>query len=206
MFMLRIRFDTFCTVPVIASSAPMRRARCISQPPQACRLLACASRAIGVISTSENRPESLSSVESRLSSLLACSSRYLAISPRSSVLRCVKYLTESHGLPPLPSASLRIREGGSTMKYLLSILIIAVVASQAMIWQSLVSIREAIQQGNAIIVAACGSDERPCQVAARRGQVELGEIMVRTRITDGFSCGYSRFNPCWTKPSAEDEV
>jgi hypothetical protein len=92
------------------------------------------------------------------------------------------------------------------MKYLLSILIIAVVASQAMIWQSLVSIREAIQQGNANIVAACGSDERPCQVAARRGQVELGEIMVRTRITDGFSCGYSRFNPCWTKPSAEDEV
>ena len=92
------------------------------------------------------------------------------------------------------------------MKYLLSILIIAVVASQAMIWQSLVSIREAIQQGNANIVAACGSDERPCQVAARRGQVELGEIMVRTRIIDGFSCGYSRFNPCWTKPSAEDEV
>jgi hypothetical protein len=98
------------------------------------------------------------------------------------------------------------KRGGSTMKYLLSILIIAVVASQAMIWQSLVSIREAIQQGNAIIVAACGSDERPCQVAARRGQVELGEIMVPTRITDGFSCGYSRFNPCWTKPSAEDEV
>src|SRR6266567_8805958 len=56
MFMLRIRFDTFCTVPVIASSAPMRRAKRISQPPQACRLLACASRAIGVISTSENRP------------------------------------------------------------------------------------------------------------------------------------------------------
>jgi hypothetical protein len=92
------------------------------------------------------------------------------------------------------------------MKYLLSILIIAVVASQAMIWQSLVSIREAIRQGNAIIEAACGSDERPCQVAARRGQVELGEIMVRTGITDGLSCGYSRFNPCWTKPSAEDEV
>src|SRR6516165_1964816 len=138
MFMLRIRFDTFCTVPVIASSAPMRRANWISQPPQACRLLACASRAIGVISTSENRPESLSSVESRLSSLLACSSRCLAItalcaaplfrwrcrsgamalslgrlrSLRSSVLRCVKYLTESHGLPPLPSASLWIREGG----------------------------------------------------------------------------------------------
>ena len=58
MFMLRIRFDTFCTVPVIASSAPMRRAKLISQPPQACRLLA--SLAIGVISTNENRPESLS--------------------------------------------------------------------------------------------------------------------------------------------------
>jgi hypothetical protein len=53
MFMLRIRFDTFCTVPVIASSAPMRRAKRISQPPQACRLLACASFAIGVISTSK---------------------------------------------------------------------------------------------------------------------------------------------------------
>src|SRR6516162_6932792 len=64
MFMLRIRFDTFCTVPVIASSAPMRRANWISQPPQACRLLACTSRAIGVISTSENRPESLSSCPS----------------------------------------------------------------------------------------------------------------------------------------------
>src|SRR5262252_3888224 len=61
MFMLRIRFDTFCTVPVIASSAPIRRAKRISQPPQPCRLLACASRAIGVISTSEKRPESLSS-------------------------------------------------------------------------------------------------------------------------------------------------
>src|SRR5215831_7208808 len=43
MFMLRIRFDTFCTVPVIASSAPMRRANWISQPSQACRLLACAT-------------------------------------------------------------------------------------------------------------------------------------------------------------------
>ena len=38
----------------------------------------------------------------------------------------------------------------------------------------------AIQQTNAIILAACGSDERPCQVAAHRGQIELGEIMVRT--------------------------
>src|SRR6516165_4663203 len=65
MFMLRIRFDTFCTVPVIASSAPIRRAKRISQPPQPCRLLACASRAIGVISTSEKRPESLSSCRNR---------------------------------------------------------------------------------------------------------------------------------------------
>ena len=65
MFMLRIRFDTFCTVPVIASSAPMRRANWISQPSQACRLLACASRAIGVISMSEKRPESLSSCRNR---------------------------------------------------------------------------------------------------------------------------------------------
>src|SRR6266446_1087957 len=65
MFMLRIRFDTFCTVPVIASSAPMRLAKSIPQPPQACRLLACASLAIGVMSTSEKRPESLSSCRNR---------------------------------------------------------------------------------------------------------------------------------------------
>jgi len=93
------------------------------------------------------------------------------------------------------------------MNYLLSILIIAVLASQATIWHSLATIRDAIQQTNAIILAACGSDERPCQVAAHRGQIELGEIMVvRTRITDGFSCGYSRYNPCWTKASGEDEL
>ncbi len=74
------------------------------------------------------------------------------------------------------------------MNYLLSILIIAVLASQATIWHSLATIRDAIQQTNAIILAACGSDERPCQVAAHRGQIELGEIMVRTRTSDGFSC------------------
>jgi hypothetical protein len=43
-------FDTFCTVPVIASSAPMRRANWISQPPQglqvACLRLACDWRVI----------------------------------------------------------------------------------------------------------------------------------------------------------------
>src|SRR5436309_11926480 len=48
MFMLRIRFDTFCTVPVIASSAPMRWAKRISEPPQACRLLAAH---VGILST-----------------------------------------------------------------------------------------------------------------------------------------------------------
>ena len=90
------------------------------------------------------------------------------------------------------------------MKYLLSILIIAVLASQATICHSLATIRDAIQQTNAIISAACGSDERPCQVAAHRGQIELGEIMVRTRISDGFSCGHSRYNPCWIKASGED--
>jgi hypothetical protein len=89
------------------------------------------------------------------------------------------------------------------MNYLLSILIIAVLASQATIWHSLASIRDAIQQTNAIILAACGSDERPCQVAAHRGQIELGEIMVRQRVADGFSCGLSRFNPCWMKTSNE---
>src|SRR5215471_1544210 len=92
------------------------------------------------------------------------------------------------------------------MNCLLSILIIAVLASQATVWHSLATIRDAIQQTNAIILAACGSDERPCQVAAHRGQIELGEIMVRTRISDGFSCGYSRYNPCWTKASGEDEL
>ena len=75
------------------------------------------------------------------------------------------------------------------MKYLLSVLIVAVVASQAMMWHSLATIRDAIQQTNAIISAACGSDERPCQVASHRGQIELGEITVRSRVSDGFSCG-----------------
>ena len=50
------------------------------------------------------------------------------------------------------------------MKYLPSVLIIAALASQAMIWHSLTTVRDAIQQTNAIILAACGSDERPCQV------------------------------------------
>ena len=90
------------------------------------------------------------------------------------------------------------------MNYLLSILIIAVLASQATIWHSLATVRDAIQKTNAIILAACGSDERPCQVAAHRGQIELGEIMVRTRSSDRFSCGYSRYNPCWIKASGED--
>jgi hypothetical protein len=90
------------------------------------------------------------------------------------------------------------------MKYLLSVLIVAVVASQAMMWHSLATIRDAIQQTNAIILAACGSDERPCQVAAHRGQIELSEIMVRTHSSDALSCGYSRYNPCWIKASSED--
>jgi hypothetical protein len=93
---------------------------------------------------------------------------------------------------------------GQPMNYLLSILITAVVASQAMIWHSLATIRDAIQQTNAIALAACGTDRRPCQVAAQRGQIELGEIMVRTRVSDGFSCGYSQFSPCWIKASGED--
>jgi hypothetical protein len=90
------------------------------------------------------------------------------------------------------------------MKYLLSVLIVAVVASQAMMWHWLATIRDAIQQANAIISVACGSDERPCQVAAHRGQIELGEVMVYSRVSDGFSCGYSRYNPCWIKASGED--
>src|SRR5262245_15383281 len=90
-----------------------------------------------------------------------------------------------------------------TMNYLLPILIIAVLASQATIWHSLATIRDAIQQTNAIALADCGSDER---VAAHRGQIELGEIMVRTRVSDGLSCGYSRFNPCWIKTSQEDAL
>jgi hypothetical protein len=93
---------------------------------------------------------------------------------------------------------------GSTMNYLLSILIIAVVLSQGMMWHSLATMRDAIQQTNAILSAACGSDERPCQVAAHKGQIELGEVMVYSRVSDGLSCGYSRFNPCWIKTSRED--
>ena len=92
------------------------------------------------------------------------------------------------------------------MKYLLSVLIIAVVTSKAVMWHSLATIRDAIQQTNVIISAACGSDERPCQVAARKGQIELGEVMVYSRVSDGLSCGYSRFNPCWIKTSREDEL
>jgi hypothetical protein len=42
------------------------------------------------------------------------------------------------------------------MNYLLSVLIIAVVASQAIMWHSLAPIRSAIQQTNAIILAAVG--------------------------------------------------
>ena len=92
------------------------------------------------------------------------------------------------------------------MKYLLSVLIIAVIASQTTIWYSLATIRDAIQQTNSIISAVCGSDERPCQVAAHSGQIELGEVLVRSRVGDAFSCGYSRFNPCWFKASHEDEL
>jgi hypothetical protein len=92
------------------------------------------------------------------------------------------------------------------MNYLLSILIAAVVVSQVIMWHSLATIRDAIQQTNTIISAACGSDERPCQVAAHRGQIELGEVMVYSRVSDGLSCGYSRFNPCWIKTSHEDAL
>jgi len=28
--------------------------------------------------------------------------------------------------------------------------------------------------------------------------------MVYSRVSDGLSCGYSRFNPCWIKTSRED--
>ena len=59
------------------------------------------------------------------------------------------------------------------MNYLVSILIIAALASQATIWHSLATIRDAIQQTNAIILAACGNDERPCQVAAHRARSSL---------------------------------
>src|SRR5262245_6386847 len=93
-----------------------------------------------------------------------------------------------------------------TMNYSLPILIIAVLASQATIWHSLATIRDAIQQTNATILAACGSDERPCQVAAHRGQIELGEVMVYSRVSDGLSCGYSRFNPRWIRTSQENAL
>ena len=41
------------------------------------------------------------------------------------------------------------------MNYLPSILIIVGLASQAMIWHSLTTIRDAIQQTNAIALVAC---------------------------------------------------
>ena len=92
------------------------------------------------------------------------------------------------------------------MNYFLSTLIVVLVVSQGMMWHSLGAIRDAIQQTNAIISAACGNDERPCQVAAHKGQIELGEVMVYSRVSDGLSCGYSRFSPCWIKTSREDEL
>src|SRR5262249_56112291 len=103
---------------------------------------------------------------------------------------------------PLQSRSLWIKRRGSPMNYLFSIFIIALLASQAMIWHSLVGIREAIVQGNAMIVAACGSDERPCQVAAHRGQLELGEVMVRTPSTPQFPCTHTPSRPCSLKTTA----
>jgi hypothetical protein len=81
------------------------------------------------------------------------------------------------------------------MNYVLSILIVALLASQTLIWHSLGTIRDAIQQTNAIVLAACGSDDRPCQVAARRGQVELGEILVRPRVTDALRAGLAALIP-----------
>jgi hypothetical protein len=65
------------------------------------------------------------------------------------------------------------------------------------IWHSLATIRDAIQQTNAITLDAFGSDGRPCQVAAYSGQII-------TRVSDGFSCGHSRYSPCWIKASGED--
>src|SRR5262245_26799147 len=47
------------------------------------------------------------------------------------------------------------------------------------------------------------SDERPCQFAALSGQIELGEIMVRSSLGDAFSCGYSRFNPAGSKQATK---
>jgi hypothetical protein len=63
---------------------------------------------------------------------------------------------------------------------------------------------DAIQQTNALTLDACGSDGWPCQVTVHSGQIELDEVMVRTRVSDGFSCGHSRYNSCWIKASSED--
>ena len=62
-----------------------------------------------------------------------------------------------------------------TMNYLLSILIIAALASQATIWHSLATIRDAIQQTNAIILAACGSDPPPLKWSDLRYVFDIKE-------------------------------
>ena len=51
-------------------------------------------------------------------------------------------------------------------------------------------------QAAEVVIVPVAEDE-----GVHRGQIDLGEIMIRQRLTDGFSCGLSRFNPCWMKTS-----
>src|SRR5262249_58333007 len=70
------------------------------------------------------------------------------------------------------------------MKYLLSILIIVVLASQATVWHSLATIRDTIQQTNAIILVACGSDERIIAAASDCEQSRFMSTRPSTTLAD----------------------
>ena len=91
------------------------------------------------------------------------------------------------------------------MNYLLSILIIAVLASQATIWHSLATIRDAIQQTNAIILAACGSDERPCQVAAHAARSSLVRSWYARASAMDYLVGTAAIIPVGSKRAAKTD-
>src|SRR6267142_434289 len=76
MLMLRMRFETFCTTPVMARSAPTCCAYCTSQPPQACKLLPCAAALTGAMSRTANFPDSASALRNWSPALISrrCSS------------------------------------------------------------------------------------------------------------------------------------
>src|SRR5215831_1981637 len=93
-----------------------------------------------------------------------------------------------------------------TMNYLLPIVIIAVLASQATIWHSLATIRDAIQQTNAIaLAAACGSDERPCQVAATAARSSLARSWYARASAKDCRVGIAAIIPAGSKRAAKTD-